>query len=106
MIIVCFSNLNTTNLLYLNIEQALADIAEFINIITNENENLLFNAKWVVFGGSYAGNLAAWSRMKYPQLIHAAVSSSSTLGAAIDYNGRCYITQFDNAFSLSQHRRT
>ncbi|XP_026821107.1 putative serine protease K12H4.7 [Rhopalosiphum maidis] len=90
-------NLNTTNLLYLNIEQALADVAEFINTITNENENLLFNAKWVVFGGSYAGNLAAWARMKYPHLIHAAVSSSSTLGAAIDYNE--YYTTAQTALS-------
>jgi pimeloyl-ACP methyl ester carboxylesterase len=84
-------NLNTTNLLYLNIEQSLADLETFINTITNENENLLFNAKWVVFGGSYAGNLAAWLRMKYPHLVYAAVSSSSTLSATINYK-EYYIT--------------
>jgi len=85
---ICFSNASVSNLLYLNIEQALADLGRFINTITSENESLLFNAKWIVFGASYAGSLAAWARMKYPQLVHAAVSSSGTLGAKVDFPGR------------------
>lgn len=87
MLIVCFSNLNTSNLMYLTIEQALADLGTFINTISNDNKQFLLNAKWVVFGGSYSGSLAAWLRMKYPQLVHAAVSSSSPLMAKIDYKG-------------------
>ncbi|XP_025192142.1 putative serine protease K12H4.7 [Melanaphis sacchari] len=90
-------NLNTTNLLFLNIEQALADLATFISTITNENEKLLLNAKWVVFGGSYAGSLAAWARMKYPHLIYAAVSSSGALSAKIDYKE--YYMTAQNALS-------
>lgn len=87
MLIVCFSNLNTSNLMYLTIEQALADLGTFINTISNDNKQFLLNAKWVVFGGSYSGSLAAWLRMKYPQLVHAAVSSSSPLMAKVDYKG-------------------
>jgi len=87
MIIVCFSDLSTKNLKYLTVEQVLADLETFINTISNDNEPILLNAKWVVFGGSYSGSLAAWLRMKYPHLVHAAVSSSSPLMATIDYKG-------------------
>jgi len=73
--------------MYLTIEQALADLETFINTISNDNKQFLLNTKWVVFGGSYSGSLAAWLRMKYPQLVHAAVSSSSPLMAKIDYTG-------------------
>jgi len=73
--------------MYLSIEQALADLETFINSISNENDKLLLNAKWVVFGGSYSGSLAAWLRMKYPHRVFAAVSSSSPLMAKIDYTG-------------------
>jgi len=72
---------------YLTVEQVLADLETFINTISNDNEPILLNAKWVVFGGSYSGSLAAWLRMKYPHLVHAAVSSSSPLMATIDYKG-------------------
>jgi len=87
MIIVCFSTLNDKNLMYLTTQQALADLATFINTISKDNENFLLNAKWVVFGGSYAGSLAAWLRMKYPELVYAAISSSSPLMAKIDFKG-------------------
>jgi len=71
--------------MYLNIEQALADLGTFINNISNEK--FLLNAKWVVFGGSYSGSLAAWLRMKYPHLVYAAVSSSGPLMAKLDFKG-------------------
>ncbi|XP_026819269.1 putative serine protease K12H4.7 [Rhopalosiphum maidis] len=74
-------NLNTTNLVYLTTQQALADIEVFIK---NKTEGQFSNAKWVVFGGSYPGSLAAWSRMKFPHLVHAAVSSSSIIKTKID----------------------
>lgn len=73
--------------MYLNVEQALADLGTFINNISNENDKILPNAKWVVFGGSYSGSLAAWLRMKYPHRVYAAVSSSSPLMAKIDFKG-------------------
>ena len=35
-----------------------------------------FTGPWITFGCSYGGSLSGWSRLKYPHLIHAAVSSS------------------------------
>lgn len=78
--------MSTENLVYLSSEQALADLAEFITNIRKKLE-IPPNAKWVAFGGSYPGSLAAWLRMKYPHLVHAAVSSSGPLLAKIDFKG-------------------
>lgn len=33
----------------------------------------------ITFGGSYGGMLAAWMRMKYPQMVNAAVVSGGPL---------------------------
>lgn len=83
---LCYRNLSTENLVYLSSEQALADTAEFITNIKRELE-IPSTTKWVTFGGSYAGSLSAWLRMKYPHLVHAAVSTSGPLLAKIDFNG-------------------
>lgn len=50
----------------------------------------------VVFGCSYPGNLAMWMREKYPNLVHAAVSSSAPLKAQVDFKGKKFppIKQF------------
>ncbi|XP_065204036.1 putative serine protease K12H4.7 [Planococcus citri] len=71
---------STQNLVYLSSQQALADIANFICGVTNQY-NLSTDTKWIVFGCSYAGSLAAWARLKYPNLVHGAVSSSAPLVA-------------------------
>nr|XP_018897159.1 PREDICTED: putative serine protease K12H4.7 [Bemisia tabaci] len=76
-------DLSLDSLKYLSSEQALADLAHFIrkmNVIHGFN-----NPKWIVFGGSYAGSLAAWLRYKYPHLVFAAVSSSGPLHAKADF---------------------
>lgn len=78
--------MSTKNLVYLNSEQALADLAEFIVNIQTEYK-ISSTAKWIAFGGSYPGSLAAWLRMKYPHLVHAAVSSSGPLLAKLDFKG-------------------
>lgn len=72
--------------MYLSSEQALADIAYFIRGMSKLYE-LPSDIKWIVFGGSYAGALAAWARLKYPYLVHGAVSSSGPLLAKIDFDG-------------------
>ena len=51
---------------------------------TNEN-NLPTTTKWIAFGCSYAGTLVAWLRLKYPDKIHGAISSSAPLEAKL-YN--------------------
>uniref|UniRef100_A0A6P7H1A2 Serine protease K12H4.7 n=1 Tax=Diabrotica virgifera virgifera TaxID=50390 RepID=A0A6P7H1A2_DIAVI len=66
-------DLSTENLVYLTSQQALSDLAFFIEGM-NQKHNLTHDVKWIVFGGSYAGNLAAWLRLKYPHLVHGAMS--------------------------------
>lgn len=78
--------MSTKNLVYLSSEQALTDLAEFIVNIRTKYD-IPATAKWVAFGGSYPGSLAAWLRMKFPHLVHAAVSSSGPLLAKIDFKG-------------------
>ncbi|XP_012279543.1 putative serine protease K12H4.7 [Orussus abietinus] len=78
------SDLSVKNLMFLSSEQALADLAYFIKGM-NKLHNIPENTKWIAFGGSYAGSLAAWLRSKYPHLVHGAVSSSGPLLAEIDF---------------------
>ncbi len=42
----------------------MADAAYLHKIVTDQY-NLTDANKWVVFGGSYSGSLAAWARLKY-----------------------------------------
>jgi hypothetical protein len=69
----------------LTAEQALADAAVYI--VQTNNAMRYKNPKWVVFGGSYAGNLAAWMREKYPELVVGAVASSAPVEAKLDFHG-------------------
>jgi len=70
----------------LNTEQALGDIAYFINKI-NEEYSLRSTNQWVTWGGSYPGMVAALARYRFPHLITAAVSSSAPLQAQVDMEG-------------------
>ncbi len=47
--------------------------------------NLTEKNVWVAFGGSYAGALTAWVRIKYPHLIYASISSSAPVHAVLDF---------------------
>ena len=80
-----FSN---DNLKYHNTEQALQDLKEFVHFIKSKY-NILDDRKnkWVTFGGSYPGMMAAFARLRFPHLIHGAVSSSSPLQASVDMPG-------------------
>ncbi|XP_041987863.1 putative serine protease K12H4.7 [Aricia agestis] len=77
-------DVSVKNLQYLSSNQALADLANFINAV---NEKYKFNreVKWFAFGGSYPGSLAAWLRMKYPHLVFASISSSGPLRAVVNF---------------------
>lgn len=76
--------------MYLSSHQALADLANFISTV-NKKLKLPSDVKWIAFGGSYPGSLAAWLRVKYPHLVYAAVSSSGPLVAKVDFNGKYYL---------------
>lgn len=73
------------NLKWLSSQQALADLATFHGQIM-VNYSLTSSNKWVAFGGSYPGMMAGFFRLKYPHLVHAAVSSSSPWLAKLDMN--------------------
>lgn len=79
------ADLSIKNLVYLSSEQALADLAYFIEAV-NTGYKFSNDTKWIVFGGSYGGSLAAWMRAKYPHLVHGAVSASGPLLAQIDFD--------------------
>ncbi|XP_021944872.2 putative serine protease K12H4.7 [Folsomia candida] len=64
---------------------ALADAAKFITDFTANNN--LNGTSWVSFGCSYGANLAAWFKLKYPNHVKAAVSSSGPVEALYDYPG-------------------
>jgi len=77
------STLEGQHLKYLNSNQALADLANFRSQIGRPYN--VTDAKWIAFGGSYPGNLAAWVRMKYPHLIYGSVASSAPVRAKLNF---------------------
>lgn len=83
----CERDLSTESLKYLSSEQALADLAYFIESKNAEYHFDAASVKWIAFGGSYPGSLAAWVREKYPQLIYGAISTSGPLLAKADFYG-------------------
>ena len=78
-------DLSTSSLAYLTSEQALADLAYFIVAMNDKYQLEPHRHRWIAFGGSYPGSLAAWLREKYPSLVHGAISSSGPLLAKIDF---------------------
>lgn len=82
-----FRDLSIESLRYLSSEQALADLSFFIQGI-NSQYSFDQSTKWIAFGGSYPGSLAAWLREKYPNLVHGAISTSGPLLAKADFYGK------------------
>ncbi len=86
------------NNIYLTVEQALADYVKFLkhyliegNIFVLVYFSLSFSffslflkvdcpdCPIIAFGGSYGGMLAAWLRMKFPNVVNAAIASSAPI---------------------------
>src|SRR3989338_193613 len=61
---------------YLSSEQALADYADLLRWYQSSSNPVL---PVVSFGGSYGGMLSAWFRMKYPNIVVGALSSSAPI---------------------------
>jgi len=66
-------------MVFLNSEQALRDLAYFIEATTNSNFLGITNNPWISVGGSYPGALSAWLREKYPHLVLASIASSAVI---------------------------
>jgi len=95
-------DMSVPNLRFLTSEQALADLARFVQYLLRfspatpdaaSDPPLSLSAptadsKVVAFGGSYPGNLAAWVRLKYPSLFAGTVASSAPVHA--EYNFEQY----------------
>ncbi len=62
----------------------------------------LTEAKWIAFGGSYPGSLAAWLRLKYPHLISGSVSTSGPMIAQADFPE--YLEVVQNAIDLTDKK--
>jgi hypothetical protein len=67
---------------YLSVDQALEDAAAFAQ---NLKDTLNLDGPWITVGGSYSGNMAAWSRARYPHLFYAAYASSGPILAQLDF---------------------
>ncbi|XP_078176086.1 serine carboxypeptidase S28 family protein [Carex rostrata] len=65
------------SLAYLTAEQALADYATLL--IDLKHNMSSEDSPVVLFGGSYAGMLAAWMRLKYPNIAIGALASSAPI---------------------------
>ena len=60
------SPVTNENLVFLSSRQALADIAHFISTMNDAHD--LHKNKWITFGGSYPGMMAAWSRLRISKI--------------------------------------
>ncbi|TKR58870.1 hypothetical protein L596_030258 [Steinernema carpocapsae] len=84
-------DMTTANLKYLNTTQALEDLAFFIKSMNAKNKWV--NPRWVTFGGSYPGSMAAWFRSKYSNLTVGSVASSAPLNLKLDFNEYTLVMQ-------------
>ncbi|KAF9147535.1 hypothetical protein BG015_010799 [Linnemannia schmuckeri] len=87
---------------YLNVDQSIEDIARFMDLfptlqpklfppLGGEGGNPVTTApapskpRWILAGCSYGGNLAAWTRQRYPSKVFAAFASSAPVRSALDF---------------------
>lgn len=88
--------MNLDKLVYLNSEQALSDLAYFIQQMRDTHTHKITdNSPFITIGGSYPGALAAWFRYKYPHLTIGSIASSAVVLAVEDYK------DFDEQMYLS-----
>jgi hypothetical protein len=74
------------NLKFLNSEQALSDLAYFLQTLKSSKlYGINEKSPWITVGGSYPGALSAWFRSKYPHLTVGAISSSGVILAVENY---------------------
>eukprot|EP00769_Ergobibamus_cyprinoides_P004677 gnl/Ergobibamus_cyprinoides/864.p1 GENE.gnl/Ergobibamus_cyprinoides/864~~gnl/Ergobibamus_cyprinoides/864.p1 ORF type:complete len:352 (+),score=93.32 gnl/Ergobibamus_cyprinoides/864:143-1057(+) len=82
-----FDDSSVDHLSYLTADQALFDLAHFVEAKRDEllaasgAEDVAF----LILGGSYPGALSAWFRAKFPHLSVGAVASSAVVNPVIDF---------------------
>lgn len=80
---VPFADLTTENLKYLDLDSAIEDLARFQRHMMEDRG---FNGKWISFGGSYAGTLSAFYRLKHPELVVGSLASSAPVFTKAEFN--------------------
>ncbi|XP_030374212.1 putative serine protease K12H4.7 [Scaptodrosophila lebanonensis] len=95
-------NDSLSQLEYLSVRQALADLAHFISYQKSHSAHLA-NAKVILVGGSYSGSMVAWMADLYPELIDASWASSAPLLAKADFNE--YMEMVSNSINLRYGRK-
>ncbi|XP_022106762.1 thymus-specific serine protease-like isoform X1 [Acanthaster planci] len=75
-----------SELQYLSSQQQLADLSVFC-VFAEKMLGMSGDNTWIVFGGSYAGALSAWFRLKYPHLVYGSVASSAPVRAQANFEG-------------------
>lgn len=78
------SDVSTENLRFLSTEQALADMARLIDHIKQQDPRLT-NAKVILVGAAFGGNLATWFSAEYPNRVDGIWSSSSFVEARMNF---------------------
>ncbi|KAF8371124.1 pcp-3, partial [Pristionchus pacificus] len=81
------------NLRFLSSQQAIEDIADFVRKISADKGG---DQKWIIIGGSYAGALSSWVRLKHPELFVGSIASSGPVLAQLDFYG--YLQTVDADF--------
>ncbi|XP_065089084.1 putative serine protease K12H4.7 [Ochlerotatus camptorhynchus] len=74
----------TDLLKFLNVDQALADVAHFVEEMKRTIPGAT-NSKIIMAGGSYSATMVAWFRQKYPHLLDGGWASSAPLLAKLDF---------------------
>lgn len=69
---------------YLSVDQALADLAHFIDV-QREVLDGAENAGVILVGASYAASMVTWFRQRYPDKANGVWSSSAPLQAKVDF---------------------
>ncbi|THH02794.1 hypothetical protein EW026_g112 [Hermanssonia centrifuga] len=104
------ANFTTDSLRWLNIEQALADSANFMANVKfpGINEDLTApGTPWIYYGGSYAGSRSAHMRVLYPELVYGAIASSGvTYATILDWQYYDIIRQFGPTDCIHQIQTT
>ncbi|KAF4646751.1 Thymus-specific serine protease, partial [Perkinsus chesapeaki] len=65
-------------------DQAIEDVLGFKRYATEKHG--LVNPKFILFGGSYAGGLVAWTLAQHTDHFAGAISSSPVLEAKLHFN--------------------
>ncbi|KAI6210747.1 putative serine protease F56F10.1 [Aphelenchoides besseyi] len=90
-----FPTTNRSNFEFLSSRQAIEDLANFIQTITEQYR--LMRPRYILYGCSYPASLAAWMRSRYPLLSIGAIAVSAPLEVKMNFEGITLIDSYYKA---------